>query len=340
MCRYKVAIVGCGRIASLFDDDSKRKYIATHIGAYKHVKETEVEAVCDIDKKRLQKCLNRWRIQRGYIDYREMLNEEKVDILSICTPQESHYPVVKEAASNKNIRAIFCEKPLANNVRDAQKMVKLCKEKKIILQVDHQRRFDPLHINLRKFIRSKEFGEVQQVNFYYTAGIRNTGTHMFDLLRFFFGDVVWIEACYSKNKSGKEFDPNLDGLMRFKNGLLAAFQACNVTNYLIFEMNCLLEKGRVVLKNSGFGMDFYRARASRFFSGHKELFLAKPLFNITYKRNFMVNAVTHLIKCIRKSKVSISSGEDGLAAMKLIEFAINSAKNNCRRIFLDQEKNE
>jgi len=331
---FKIGIAGCGRIASSFDDDPKRKYISTHIGAYKCVGNTDVVAVCDVNKKSLEKCLKKWGISRGYLSLKEMLRKEKIDILSICTPPDTHYAILKQAIEFP-LKAIFCEKPLADNLKDAEKMVRLCKQKKIILQVDHQRRFDPLHVNLRNFIKYKKLGDIQQVNFYYTAGIKNTGSHMFDILRFFFGEIDWIEAMFSKNKSNNERDPNLDGILKFKGGLFGTFQACNAKKYLIFELSCFLNEGKFILKNSGFSVDFYGVRDSLCFSGYKELYKNKTPFNIHYRRNFMVNAVKHLLGCIQKNKDSISSGKDGLKALGLIEASIISANNNGKKIYLD-----
>lgn len=332
--RYKTAVIGCGRIGFAFDKDSKRKYVATHIGAYKSIKRVELAAICDIREDALKECVGADQICKGYTDFHEMLKSEKIDILSICTPPATHYSILKECVKFP-IKAVFCEKPLADNVKEAAKMVELCRKAGIILQVGHQRRFDPLHINLRGLIENKMFGEVQQVNFYYTAGIKNTGSHMFDLFRFLFGDVEWIEAFFSKNKSGREDDPNVDGLLKFKNGVIASFQACDVKKYLLFELNCFLDKARFILKDSGFKLDFYKAMDSKYFSGYKELLKARPPFGVNYKRNFMVNGVTHLMECIEKGRESVSSGKDGLEALRLVENSVISAQGNGRRIFLD-----
>jgi predicted dehydrogenase len=331
--RYRAGVIGCGRIGFEFDKDPNRKYIATHTGAYNYVKDIELVAVCDIDKKRLKGCMERWNIPAGYSDLKEMLKRENLDILSICTLSSTHYPILKEAVKYP-LKAIFCEKPIADNKKNAEKMLKLCGERKIILQVDHQRRFDPLHMDLREFLKSKKMGDVQQVNAYYTAGVKNTGSHMFDLLRCFFGEIDWIEGFFSKNVSRRKGDPNIDGLMMFTSGVYASFQACDVNEYLLFELNCFLEKGRVVLRDSGFNVDFFKTCESKYFSGYKELYKTRHHFKTKYKRRFMVNAVEHLIKCIKHKKESTSSGEDGLKALGLIEASILSARNNGKRISL------
>lgn len=334
---YKAAVIGCGRIGSEFDEDPKRKYVATHAGAYANNKRTKLVSVCDLDGSKLSKCKDRWQVPSVYKDYKSMLENEKIDVLSICTPPSTHWQILKESVKYP-LKAIFCEKPISTNLDEAEQMVELCKKNHIILQIDHQRRFDSLHLDLRDIIRKKKFGEVQQVNFYYTAGINNTGSHMFDLFRFFFGDAESIEAYFSKNMSGKPDDPNLDGFLRFKNGLLITFQSCDVSKYLIFELNCLLEGARIVLKDSGFGVDFYKVTENQFFSGRKELHKEKTPLRVKYKRNFMVNGVTHLAECIQCKKESISSGVDGLRVLELIESAILSARNNGKKIYLSGGK--
>jgi predicted dehydrogenase len=330
---YKACVIGCGRIGFGFDKDPKRKYVATHTGAYSFIKGINLVAVCDKSKKRLKECIDKLAVPRGYIDCEEMLMKEEIDVLSICTPPDTHYSILKKAAQFP-VKAIFCEKPLADNLKNAIRMVNLCKEKKIILQVDHQRRFDPLHINLRELVKNKELGDVQQVNFYYTAGVKNTGSHMFDLFGFFLGEAEWIEAFFSKNKSHKDNDPNLDGIIKFKNGVLAAFHACDVKKYLIFELNCTLDKGRFSLKDSGFSVDFYTVEDSKHFSGYKELKKRGIHFDTKYKRNFMVNGVKHLLECIKSKKESISSGADGAKVLELINAGVTSANNNGKRIFI------
>jgi predicted dehydrogenase len=331
---YRAAIVGCGRMGSLFSKDPLRKGIVTHAAAYKNIRSVRLVAACDLDDSRLKEFGITWGIKSLYTDVKEMLSEKRIDVLSICTPPSTHNAVLKDAVKYP-IKAIFCEKPLAENVKDAEEMVKLCEEKNIILQIDHQRRFDPMHINLKKLINDKKLGSPQQVNFYYTAGVKNTGSHMFDILRFFFGDVEWVEAFISKNNSWKEGDPNLDGILKFKDGTIATFQGCDFKKYLIFEMNCFLDKGRVVLKDSGFSMKLYGAEASKNFSGYNELLEIKPPFKTKYKRNFLFNAVKDLLECIKNERGSSSSGRDGLAVMKIIEAILSSAKEKGRRVWIN-----
>lgn len=333
MKKYRAAIIGCGRIASSFSKDPLRKGIITHAHAYLKHPRTLLACACDLDADKLREFGNLWKVNALYTDLRQMLAKEQIDILSICTPGSTHCSVLKVAAEFP-IKAIFCEKPLAETVAEAGEMVRLCRDKGIILQVGHQRRFDPLHKELRKIILNGKMGAVQQANFFYTAGIKNTGSHMFDLLRYFLGDASWIESFYSKNKSQRDNDPNLDGLIKFRDGAIATFQGFDVNKYVIFELSCFLEKGKFVLKNSGFHVDFCKVGKSKFFSGYKQLLPARCNLKETYKRDFLYFAIDHLVACVRDRKESISSGEDGLKALSLIQGAIDSADSDGKRVLL------
>ena len=61
-----------------------------------------------------------------------------------------------------------------------------------------------------------------------TAGLANTCTHLFDLLRFYLGDVAWVQAVDSSNPLQSLSDPNVDGWLGFEGGFLATLQACDV----------------------------------------------------------------------------------------------------------------
>ncbi|MBI3601352.1 MAG: Gfo/Idh/MocA family oxidoreductase [Candidatus Omnitrophica bacterium] len=336
--KLKAAVIGCGRIAIGFDDDPKRKMVATHIGAYQHVKGVEVVAVCDVDGSRVDKVCRKRGITKGYTDYLKMLRQEKVDMVSVCTPPKTHASIVLDIARHGLAKAIFCEKPMAHSLQDARAMIDACAEHNIILQIDHQRRFDQMHQAIRAKIQRGAWGRVQRANFYYSAGVRNTGSHMFDLLRFFFGDADWVQAYASANPSRRPDDPNLDGFVRFPNGLLASFQALDHTRYLIFELDCYFQRSRLVLKHSGFDAEFYKVGKSSFFSGYRELEKGKAPFKKDYERSLMVRGVEELSRCLGNGRKSISSGEDGLRAMELIELSIKSAQHHGKQMSVSPKR--
>ena len=336
---YKAAIIGCGRIGCSFDDDPKRKVVFTHAGAYSRVPKVKLAALVDIDEAKLNKYGQKFNVPHLYTDYRKMLQAECPDVVSICTLSDSHLEIAKECV-RAGVKAIFCEKPIASNMEDAKELVEICQSNNVILQINHRRRFCQFHQAVKKFIDQGHLGKIQQSSFYYMAGIANTGSHMFDLLSFLFGDVDNVQAFESNNPSTLKNDPNLDGFVKFKSGLMCTIQATNVADFLLFELDIIGSKGRLKLTRTGLDFEYYEVKESTIYSEYKELFRTQFPVDIKITGELMINSIEHLVDCLDNHKESISRGEDGLKSLELINAFMESAQGNGERVYLSMSNME
>ncbi len=311
---YKAGIVGCGRIASTFDRDPRRNYISTHAGAYQKARSVKLVAACDLNEERLKDFGERWKVGNLYRDLDEMLVKEGLDILSICTWSNTHYDLAKLAVK-RGVKALFCEKPIADDLAKADELVDLCREAGVILAVNHSRRWDDGHWKIKRFLDSGKLGKIHQVNCYYTAGISNTGTHLFDLFRFFLGEAKWIQA--SPEPIFGEKDPTVSGQMFFGNGALVSLIGLDVKDYLVLEIDFYGSKGRLRIIHSGFGVQYWKIGKSPYFSGYRELIPAKWKIDLT-KKTMMTSAVTDLVACLKNGNKPLCDGEDGVKALEMI----------------------
>ena len=330
---YRAGIVGCGRIGCGFDDDPRRGYVSTHAGAYVRTPGVELAAMADRDRTRLERYGERFGVRGRYEDYRQMLAQERLDILSVCTRDDTHREIVEQAVEI-GVKAIFCEKPIADSLAAAEAMIRCCEKAGVILMVDHQRRFDRFHQEVAAYLRERRLGRVQHVTCYYTAGIANTGSHLFDLLRFFFGEVQWVQGVYSHSPSSNPDDPNVDGWLQFEQDVRAVIQACDVSSYTIFEINILGTLGRLRIMSHGFDAQFEDVRESPHFSGYRELRSAMPPVDPRGPHEFMLQAVAHLLMCLQGGQKPLCSGEDGLRTLELVCAMRESADANGHRIAL------
>jgi predicted dehydrogenase len=331
----RAGVIGCGRIGSEFDVDPTRLSISSHAGAYYKLLETNLVSLCDIDSRKLERCGRRWGVSALYQDVEEMLTNEALDIVSICTPSSTHLQMVQETAKY-GVRAIFCEKPMANFTGECAEMIQLCRDRDILLQVDHQRRFDPTHQEIRKFLQTGGLGKIQQATFYYTAGINNTGSHMFDLLRFFFGDASWVMAVLGQGPSRSPLskDPNYNGVIQFQSGLFCSIQACDDQSFRIFELNCLGTEGRMNLTHNGWELEFFGVAPSHLFQGYKALYPGPSPIKTDRPREFLLDGVRHLVDCLNTGRRSLCSGEDGQASVALVQAFSLSASRGGERLTL------
>ena len=332
---FKAAVVGCGRIGCAFDDDPIRKKewgASTHAGSYFQNPHIELSALCDIDNRKLEKYGKKFKVKNLFLDIDELLDTVKPDILSVCAPTDQHEKITIKAARS-GVKFVFCEKPIATSKESALRMIKECEKYNTKLMVNHLRRFDSVFINIKKMINGDKLGNLQIGTFYYTAGIHNTGSHIIDLLSYYYGAVDWVIGSEGV-KSTNSFDPNINGIIKFKNGASSTINSLNVNDYLIFEGDILGSKGRIRILSSGFNIEFYKISKSKHFAGYNELQKSRVPFTIPKKRLFIINAVNHILAFLENKRKPISTGYDALYTLQIIEALIKSAKHNSKKYFL------
>ena len=91
-----------------------------------------------------------------------------------------------------------------------------------------QRRFDKFYYNIKNLIEKNSFGSIQNIVIYYGGGIANTGSHIFDLIQFLFGNISWVEGKKSLNLSNNLSDPNLNGIIRTKSSITCNLHSINL----------------------------------------------------------------------------------------------------------------
>lgn len=171
----RVGIIGYGGIAP------------DHLDAYENSGLARVVAVSDLLPFNLARALDRCPGARAYVDFRRMLDEARPDVVSICTWPQAHAEAV-EAAVGAGVRGILCEKPLALQLADLERMRVACRERAVKLAGGHQYRF---HRNYRKaaeIIRSGGIGQVVGVRGSIKSTLANNGPHLIDTVRFLLGD--------------------------------------------------------------------------------------------------------------------------------------------------------
>lgn len=327
----KVGIIGCGNIASLYNEHFSR-WPVTHLAAYAEHPLTEVVAVCDRDLLRARSCAEKWKIPHWYTDYGEMLQKEEFDLISICTSYENHAEIIREIAKH-NIKAILCEKPFANNLSDAREVADLCHKKGISLAINFQRRHDRLHRHVKENLASL-VGDVKKVVFLYAGGIVNNGSHAFDLLRFYFGEIASLNAVVDGEFPDSNFitDPNLTIHLRFASGLFGVMTSCTIPNHSTFEISIIGTKARLDLLNKPFFGYDYRYISHVSSETLPAVTCSSSVLNRDFPENLprdlFVKAIDNLVKSIGNTNQDfklVSSARNGISALELVSAAITSA---------------
>lgn len=265
MNKLRFAIIGCGRIS------------------YKHVEaivsnkeEAELVAVCDILKENAEskkaeyiKKLGKVAEVSVYVDYKEMLEKEKIDAVSIAT-ESGYHPEIAIYCMNKG-KHVIVEKPMALSIEDADSMIKCAKDNNVKLCVSHQNRFNKPIQELRAAIEGNRFGRLvngtarilwnRNMDYYTQAPWRGTwkqdgGTlmnqciHNIDLLQWMLGgevDTVYSQCdTFLRDIEAEDFGAII---IRFKNGAIGIVEgsACVYPKNLEETLSIFGEKGTVAI---------------------------------------------------------------------------------------------
>ena len=133
----------------------------THIGILKNIVDTLV--ICSADAE-TGEALARECSCRFYGDYREMLEKEQLDFVSVCVPTFMYYSVVKEALEH-NI-PVLCEKPFTLTEADALQLYSLAKQRGVLLMVAHCLRFSRAYAYLKDCIADLRFGKLHSLHMF------------------------------------------------------------------------------------------------------------------------------------------------------------------------------
>ncbi len=193
----RAGIVGCGGISR------------SHATAYTNLDGVTLTALCDINPDALHARADEHGVSSLYTDYEAMFQEEKLDVVSVCTHAPQHAPVAIAAA--KSGVNVLCEKPLSIDLQSADQMLAACAEAGVRLAISHQYRFTPIFQEAKAWIESGRIGEVRSVREVgkgRPAGfeLMEMGVHYFDEMDFFLGGIAWIHAqiTYQGHEVGAE----------------------------------------------------------------------------------------------------------------------------------------
>lgn len=261
MSPIRIALIGCSDIA--------RK----HAESIRRIEGAELAAVCDLNANRACWLGTEYEVPY-YVEYRKMLESEKVDVVTVLTPTGDHAKQVLNLVQYD--KHLVVEKPMALRLEDADAMIRACDEAGIKLFVVQQNRYNLPIQALRRALDDGRFGKLvmgtvrvrwcrQQT--YYDAALwrgtwaedggvlTNQASHHIDMLVWMMGEVESVVAMTSTRLANIEAEDTGVAILRFRNGAVGVVEATTATRPKDLEgsISILGEKGSVVV--GGFAMD-------------------------------------------------------------------------------------
>ncbi len=145
----RIGIIGCGGIAN-----------GKHMPALKKVEGVQMVAFCDIIKERAEKAAKEYGTPdaKVYEDYKELLKDETIEVIHVCTPNRSHsFITIDSLEAGKHV---MCEKPMAKTYEEAKAMCEAAKRTGKKLSIGYQNRQTPENLYVKACADKGEFGEI------------------------------------------------------------------------------------------------------------------------------------------------------------------------------------
>jgi predicted dehydrogenase len=321
-----------------------------HVRGYREHPRAEVVALADINGERLKKVNEELRVPKLYTSVEEMLKNEKLDVVSVATPNKFHKPLTVQALEAGC--HVLCEKPMAMNAGEAQQMLDAASRAGKRIMINFSYRFVSHAQCMKRQVDAGLLGEIYyaQTIWHRRRGMPgfggwfgqktmagggpliDLGVHRLDLALWLMGypKPVWVMgstydhiASRIAEAAGKEYDVEdlAVGMIRFDNGAtleIEASWAANVQERERMETRLLGTEGGCFFFNLDEG---YKWDLKFFVEREGQQFDLAP--HAPVKGG--VSAMRHFVDSIVNDRPHIATGEEGMTVMQILDAIYESA---------------
>ena len=311
--RLRAAIVGAGAIATGIGE---KQYPMTHVKSYYALSDQiELFAFVEPYKERRRIAKSVFQDFKFYENIDDLLNSEKIDILSICTPDEFHEEVLNKAF-DANIRGIWCEKPMALDFNEARKIADKARMSGTVIQVNFFRRFIPEIRKIKEDLIDRVFGDIKLINGFYADTYIHNGSHLIDLIQFFCDELKNI---YAHLKESYLNDGSIFIYSKVSEDVPCILQPFTRNLYNIFELDIFCEKARIRICENGRRIEVYHVKQDNHFTHLKILNPEHETILCNWQDSF-TSALSNLIDVVEGREGStMSPPEQSLMSLLFIK---------------------
>tara|TARA_B110000114_G_scaffold176208_1_gene206600 strand:- start:14760 stop:15725 length:966 start_codon:yes stop_codon:yes gene_type:complete len=297
-----VLIIGCGKIGGIYDSKNNGNFYS-HSSAYFDSDLTDKIIFCDINIENAKKIAKIYDSEFYGSEYDTLIKKFRPDVISICTPTESHFQIASSILKQKFLpKVIFIEKPVCQSSNELNKLIELSNLTDVKLIANHTRRFDSKHQKIKQLIKSNFFGDLVRIDCFFYGGWKHNGIHLVDTINYLFDDILVIKSSSNKGliKENKDFD--VDVKLKFNNSMGEIFfNSFDEDNYQIFEMDIKFSRSRLRIEDFGNRFVF----ETKYVNEMKENVIMLNDINLNDNTPPLCNAISLIYKFLETSDISI-----------------------------------
>lgn len=328
MSTLKVGFIGTGKPARPGPQGYGMAY--QHGEAYRQLPQCEIVACADISEENARAFQNHFGVARTYNDYVEMLKEERLDVVSICTWPHLHAEMVI-AAARHGVRAIYCEKPMASTWADAKRMVEECEKLGVHLAFNHQRRYGAPFRKAKALLDSGAIGKLERVEFG-AGNLYDYGSHQFDMCNYFNDErgAVWVIAQIDYRKTQLVFGAHNENqayvLWMYENGVYGVASTGEGGGLIGCHNRLVGSEGVIEIGRFAHGAPVLRVRRQT----DSDFEAIDCGIEDVHGPGYIERAVADFIACLQEGRESQLSGRNALKATEIIFASWESSRRRGR----------
>ena len=301
------AVIGCGRMGGSSSERLEGQVPngwlpISHIEALSSIDDIQVEAICDLDLMVLDECKMRFNIKKSYMNYCDLIDNVKPEILTVATRTHIKKDIIKYACEN-GVKGLYVEKPLANSIASCKEILLLVKKANVKLVYGVNRRYHSVYRYAKKLVDSNEIGSIVEICIEHGhSQLLWTHPHSVDLILFFLGgrSIQTIQASLSPKTVDKkkglivDSDPIVDHcFFTFESNVTAIITKANGLNVKISGSN-----GNMVIHGNGATIQLNKKDAN-----DSPYFLYQRTFTPDIRESATVTALKELVSSVLSGSV-------------------------------------
>lgn len=288
-----------------------------HLGQHhaKHlaqIDKAELVGICDVDLKRAEKIAKDSKTQ-AFAHYQELFGRAEAAVIAVPTPY--HYEIGKECLMN----GIHCliEKPLCENAQQAEELIRLARQKNLILQVGHVERFNSAVLAAQKHIKEPRFIEVNRLGPYdprvsHIGVVLDLMIHDLDIvLSLVQSEIKSLEAFGAKVLTDHEDIAKCR--LRFQNGCIVDLSASRISLEQYRKIRIFQPDAYISIDYAKKDLKIYKKKTAKVKS-FSDIEILRPSLKTDDALNLELR---HFIECVQEGKSPMVSGEHGRDALVL-----------------------
>jgi len=339
--KLKIGIIGAGRMG------------ITHYSIINSHPDVEIVSIADPSTMILS-VMKKYLPVKTFKDYNQLLEDDRLDAILVCTPPNLHYPIVREAA-DKNIHA-FVEKPFTTKFNEASQLADLYSEKNLVNQVGYVNRFNDVFVKVKELLKSGIVGEVirfksEMFSCTITKSDEGSGwrasresgggaifemaTHAIDLMNYLIGKPDKVTGSSLNKIYSKKVEDIVSSTFIYKNGITGTLYVnWSDTSYRkpTNRIEIFGDGGRVLADQHSLKIflneqnNTYQLRQGWNTLYITDIFRPVPFY---VRGNEFTRQLYHFVDCIQKKEsVNQCTFADGVNTLEVIEEIFNDYERN------------